>query len=104
MKQRRFAFAPEARTDLVDAWRLIYINDGADRADRLFARIEAFCRSLDEFSDIGTRRDDLRPGLRTVGVPGLSTVTVLFVVDGDNVTVIRIGYLGRNVLAQIQQD
>lgn len=104
MKQRRFAFSEDAKGDLVDAWHLVYAKDGVERADRLYARVEAFCRSLADFSDIGTRRDELRPGLRTVGVPGLSTVTVLFLIDGDSVTVISIGYLGRNVLGNVVQD
>jgi len=82
---------------------LVYANDGEERADGLYARIEAFCRSLGEFSDIGTRRDDLRPGLRVIGVPGLSTATIVFLVERDTVTVIGIGYLGSNVLGRVQR-
>ena len=97
MKPRSFRFHKDARADLVDTWRLIYIHDGAERADGLYARIEAFCRSLGEFAEIGTRHDDRRPGLRSVGIPGLRTVTILFLVQSDRVTVLRIGYLGRDV-------
>lgn len=104
MKRRSFAFAPEAREDLVAAWRLVYLNDGEARADRLYARIEAFCRSLEEFSEIGTRRDDLHKGLRVVGVPGLSTVTVAFLVDEVSVKVMGLGYLGSNVLGRFQRE
>ena len=102
MKQRTFALAPAAKQDLIDVWQLVYANDGPERADRLLARIEAFCRSLGEFSGIGTSCDHRRPGLRTVGVPRLSSVTILFLVKADTVTVIRIGYLGRNVVPELQ--
>lgn len=104
MRARRFAFSPQASGDLVAIWRLVYVQDGEERADRLYARIEAFCRSLGEFSEIGTRRDDIHTGLRVVGVPGLSTVTVAFVVDERSVTVMGVGYLGSNVLGRLQRE
>jgi toxin ParE1/3/4 len=101
MKSRSFRLHKDARGDLVDTWRLIYNRDGAERADGVYARIEAFCRSLGEFAEIGTRHDDRRPGLRSVGIPGLRTVTILFLVESEHVTVLRIGYLGRDVWARI---
>lgn len=97
MRQRRFSFHDDAHADLADAWQLVAENDGSERADAVYARLEAFCRSLGEFAEIGTRHDDRRPGLRSTGVPGLRTASVLFVVTSDRVTVIRVGYLGRNV-------
>lgn len=101
MKTRSFRLSKDARGDLVDIWHLIYKRDGVERAEGVYARIEAFCRSLGEFAEIGTRHDDRRPGLRTVGIPGLRTVTVLFLVQPERVTVLRIGYLGRDVWAGI---
>lgn len=101
MKRRSLAFAPDARTDLADIWQLINTNDGAERADALLGRIEAFIRSLEEFSDIGQRHNDRRPGMRSCGVPGLKSVTVVFKTTSTNVTVLRIGYLGRNVLPNL---
>jgi plasmid stabilization system protein ParE len=101
MKSRVFRLHTDARVDLVDVWRLIYNRDGAERADGVSARVEAFCRSLAEFAEIGTRHDDRRPGLRSAGIPGLRTVTILFLVQPKQVTVLRIGYLGRDVWAGI---
>lgn len=97
MKTRVLMFHPAARADLGRAWLLVAQNDGAERAYALFARLEAFCLGLAEFAEIGTRHDDRYRGLRSVGVPGLRTATVLFVVRPEMVTVIRIGYLGQNV-------
>lgn len=53
MMRREFALHPVAKQDLVDAWLLVYRNDGEERADKLTARIEAFIRSLPEFPFIG---------------------------------------------------
>jgi toxin ParE1/3/4 len=97
MRHRRFLLHDVALTDLADAWQIVFENDGEERADAVYARLEAFCRSLGEFGDIGTRHDERRPGLRSTGVPGLRTASVLFVVTNDQVTVIRVSYLGRNV-------
>jgi len=97
MTTRILAFHPAARSDLGRAWLLVAQNDGEERAHALLDRLEAFCRSLAEFAEIGTRHDEHYRGLRSVGVPGLRTVTVLFLVRPDVVTVIRIGYLGQNV-------
>lgn len=101
MRRRTFALHPAAQVDLVDTWGLIVNRDGPDRADAVYARIEAFCRSLGEFSDLGTRHDQHRPGLRSVGIPSVPRATVLFVTTSDTVTVLRIGYLGRNIWQDI---
>lgn len=103
MKRRVFVLHPAARTDLLQIWKLVADNDGDERADGVLGRIEAFMRSLEEFSDIGTRHDDRRPGLRSCGVPGLKTASILFVVTAERVTVVRVGYLGRNVWVGLQE-
>ncbi|MGP0089724.1 MAG: hypothetical protein ACLPKB_07165 [Xanthobacteraceae bacterium] len=41
----KFSLSPEAVNDLVDIWRLVAGADGVARADRLVAKIEAFCFS-----------------------------------------------------------
>jgi plasmid stabilization system protein ParE len=86
MTSRILAFQPAARADLGRAWSLVAQNDGEERTHALFARLEAFCLSLAEFAEIGTRHDDHYQGLRSVGVPGLTTVTVLFLVRPDTVS------------------
>jgi len=103
MKSRILTFHPAARVDLGRAWLLVAQNDGEERAHALFARLEAFCLGLAEFAEVGTRHDDRYKGLRSVGVPGLRTATVLFLVRPEIVTVIRVGYLGQNVWHDLPQ-
>lgn len=104
MMRREFALHPVAKQDLVDAWLLVHRNDGEERADKLTARIEAFIRSLPEFPFLGRLHDERRPGLRTCGVPGLGTATIVFRVTEERVTVLRVSYLGRNVVCHIPED
>ena len=103
MKRRSFAFHEAAKSDLVDIWQLIADRDGPSRADSVYGRIEAFCRSLGEFALVGTQHNELRAGLRSVGVPGLKRTTVLFIVTDRTVTVIRVGYLGRNIWQELPE-
>lgn len=102
MNAKDVAFHAEAIDDLLQAWHLVCRNDGSERADRLVRRIETFCFRLGQMPMIGTARDNVAPGLRTVGVLGLSTVTVAFQVQAERLLVVRIGYLGRDVLADLR--
>lgn len=99
-----FSYSAEAVADILDLWQLIYERDGPQRADGVRGRIEAFCQGLGDFPKVGTRHDDLLLGLRSTGIPGLKTVTLLFVVTAQRVTILRIGYLGRDVWSAIQPD
>jgi toxin ParE1/3/4 len=62
---RKVIFAPEALTDLFELYDYIAANSGAERARNYTDRIVTTCRNLVSFPERGTRRDDLRPGLRT---------------------------------------
>lgn len=101
MKQRALLLHPAAQHDLLDVWSLIYRNDGPDRADGVVARLEAFIRSLEEFSEVGSRQDNKRLGIRVCGVPGLPSAAIVFQNTDQHVVVLRIAYLGRNVLSDI---
>ena len=106
MKERELLLAADAVEDLDDVAELIERADGPERADAVVRRIESFCRTLAEFSAIGTRHDERTAGLRSVGIPGLRSATVLFIVSDDRVIVVAIGYLGRDVWARfpLQDD
>lgn len=101
MTPRAFALAAGAVQDLQEVWLLVASRDGAERADRLVAKIEAFCLRLADVPNIGTRHDERYPGLRSVGVVGLRKAMVQFTATAERVTVLRVGYLGRNVWAEL---
>ena len=97
MKRRVLKFSKSADFDLFEAWRLVAERDGEERANAVRSRIMTFLLGLAEFAEIGTRHDDLRPGMRTSGVPGLGSASILFRISRDQVTVIGISYLGRDI-------
>ena len=92
---RRIEFSPEALGDLTGLYDYIAVRDGADRAIGYIGRIEECCRSLSLFPERGTRRDDLRAGLRTLGFERRAVIALQ--IAADKVTILRILYGGRNV-------
>ena len=65
-------------------------------------RIETACRGLATFPERGTRRDDIRPGLRVIGLGRRATIA--FHVLSETVTIDRILYGGRDLGAALDED
>ncbi|HTW68307.1 MAG TPA: type II toxin-antitoxin system RelE/ParE family toxin [Acetobacteraceae bacterium] len=92
---REVIFAPEALTDLFELYDIIAADAGAARAHNYTDRIVATCRNLVTFPERGTRRDDLRPGLRTTTYR--RRVTIAYHITDTQVVIDRILYAGRNL-------
>ena len=91
----RVLFRPGAEADL-DAIYDYIARDSRANAIEFTRRIRAQCNSLSDFPVRGTRRDDLEPGLRTIGME--RRVTIAFRVLEDNtVEILRIVYGGREL-------
>src|SRR5680860_298604 len=80
------------------AWRRASLARAAPQPDR------SVPRSLEEFAAMGTPHDRVCARLRSTGIPGLSTATVLFLVTDRTVLLLRIGYLGRDVWRDFLQS
>lgn len=65
-------------------------------------QLEAACLRLGDFPERGTRRDDLRPGLRTLGFR--RQASILFRIDAQGVEIGRILYGGRDLAALALTD
>ncbi|MGZ8390750.1 MAG: type II toxin-antitoxin system RelE/ParE family toxin [Rhodoplanes sp.] len=63
-------FSAAAEADLVAIYDYIAERGGPAVALRFVERIEAYCLDFSTMPERGTRRDDLRAGLRTVGFAG----------------------------------
>lgn len=88
------AFSPEAQNDLFDLYDYIAEHSSAERAIAYLGRIEEFCLSLKTLPERGTRRDEVRPGLRIIGFERRGTIA--FHMQSDRVTILRILYGGRD--------
>ena len=97
-------FSAVAEADLFSIYNYIAQRGGADVALRFVERIENYCLGFSTMPERGTRRDDLRPGLRTVGFP--RRATVLFEVDEKvrHVAIHGIYYAGRSFEGEAGDD
>ena len=99
---QKVVFAPEALEDLRALYDLIA---NAAAPDRAFAYVEAIRQHLLGFAKFplrGTRRDHIRPGLRTIGYK--RRITIAFLATETEVIILRILYAGRDVEALLRDD
>lgn len=88
-------FTPEAKNDLLDLYDYIADHSSTTRALSYIEHIEKACMSLCSLPERGTRRDDLRPGLRVMGFE--HRVLIAFRVRTDSVAILRVLYGGRSM-------
>ena len=91
----RIVFSPKAQADLISLYDYIADRSGERRALAYIAQIEAYCLGFVKFPERGTRRDDIREGLRIVGFR--RRVTMTFHIEPDRVVFDRILYGGRDL-------
>lgn len=93
MKKYEVSFRPHAESDLFGLYRYIAEESGHAVAGTYIDRIEAACLALETFPKRGTRRNDIRPGLRTMGFE--RRATIVFQVMKAEVVIVRIFYGGQ---------
>jgi toxin ParE1/3/4 len=92
--RREVVYAPEAEADLLALYERIAAVASADVALAYMSRLMAWLDGFDVAAERGTRRDDLRPGLRIVGFE--RRITVAFAVIGDRAVILRLFYGGQD--------
>ena len=89
-------FEPAARQDLKDIFEYVQDRASSAIAENFTTKLYEHCLKLEHMPERGTRRDELRRGLRTIGYR--RRATILFEVDRERLQVIIFGiyYGGRN--------
>lgn len=92
----KVVFRGAAERDLANLYRYIRDANGDPRpAAEYVRRIRDYCEGFADFPERGTRRDDLKAGLRTVGFK--DRATVVFRIEGNTVRILRVLYGGRTL-------
>jgi toxin ParE1/3/4 len=93
-----------AEADLTAIYAYISERVGGDVALRFVERIDAYFSGFSSVPERGTKRDDLRPGLRTVRFR--RRATILFEVDhrARQVIIHGIYYAGRNLEGEADEN
>jgi toxin ParE1/3/4 len=98
----RVIFTPLAERQIDALHERITLHANEIRADRYIGRVVAFCEGLATFPLRGTQRDDLLPGLRTMGFE--RRITIAFIVKADAVLIEGIFYGGQDFEATFRED
>ena len=101
MKTYEVSFRPLAEVDLLRLHDYIAEASGAVVAGAYIGRIEAACLPLETLPERGTRRDDIRPGLRIIGFE--RRATIVFQVLESKVIIVRIFYGGQDYEAALRR-
>ncbi|MBA3486048.1 MAG: type II toxin-antitoxin system RelE/ParE family toxin [Lysobacter sp.] len=95
MRKYTVAFTPEARDQLTELYRYIALSRASPAAAARYTdAIVTYCEGLQTFPHRGTRRDDIRPGLRITHYRKRSVIA--FVVDDDRVSILGVYYGGQD--------
>ena len=96
MKTYAVAFAPEAEDDLAELYHYIAAHGSPVTALQYTEAIITYCESMSSLPHRGTRRDDVRPGLRITNYRHRTVIA--FEVDDPAgiVTVLGVYYGGRD--------
>lgn len=99
---RKVYFRPQAEAELVALYDYISNRAGVTVAAGYIDRIEAACLALASFPERGRRRDDILPGLRTVGFERRATIA--FRVLRTRVEIVTIAYGGRDFESALRES
>lgn len=92
---REVVYSPRARQQLTDLYRWIAEESGyPDRAYNYVSAIFDYCDGLADAPMVGRARDDLRPGLRTVGFR--RRVVIAFAIREESVEIHGVYYGGQD--------
>jgi plasmid stabilization system protein ParE len=95
-------FSDEAVRDLQNLFDFLAPAAGEAVARSYIERLFEYCRDCGLFPERGTRRDDLRPGLRLLGYRRRATIALA--VLEDRVVILRVLHRGRDVETLVADD
>ena len=102
MTQYTVIFTPEAEEQLVALYRYIAAAASPKIAEHYTSSIVAYCEGLQDSPHRGSRRDDVRFGLRITNYK--KRVVIAFAVDAELVSIIGIFYGGQDYETALQDD
>lgn len=95
-------FSPESGEQLACLYRYIAAAASPNVAARYTEAIVSYCEALYTFPHRGTKRDDIRPGLRVTNFK--KRAVIAFDVDNDVVSIIGIFYGGQDYETMLQES
>jgi toxin ParE1/3/4 len=91
--RRAVVYSAEAESDLAALYDYLAAAASPAVAIRVMRRLRTWLDGFDIGAERGTRRDDIRPGLRTIGFE--RRVTAAFTIDDERMLILRLFYGGQ---------
>ena len=107
MRQFTVVFTPRSERQIASLYAYIAEHSGERRAEKFVGGIIAACQSLMNFPERGTKRDDIRLSLRTMGFARRATIAFSVDVAAKVVTIHGAFYGGQDfesVLRDAEND
>jgi plasmid stabilization system protein ParE len=98
----RVVFSPEALAQLEALYGYVAQAASPDIASRYTNAIVTYCEGFHTFPLRGTRRDDVRPGLRITNYK--KRAVIAFAVEAEMVSIIGVYYGGQDYESALQWD
>ena len=96
----KIRFSDQARKDLAEIWDYI-ATDNVAAADRTVDRLLLACGAFVENPDLGRRREEFRPGLRSLPI---GKYVIFYRTDPEHVDVLRILHGAREIRVLLAND
>jgi toxin ParE1/3/4 len=97
-------FAPEAEDDLAELYDYIAEHGSPTVAARYTEAIIEYCEGLTSFAHRGTRRDDIRPGLRITNYKRRAVIAFEVNEGSNTVAILGVYYGGRDYESALGDD
>lgn len=104
MKTYGVVFAPEAEDDLAELYDYIAEHGSPTVAARYTEAIIEYCEGLASFAHRGTRRDDIRPGLRITNYKRRAVIAFEVNEGSNTVAILGVYYGGRDYGSALGDD
>jgi plasmid stabilization system protein ParE len=104
VKTYSVVFAPEAEDDLVELFEFIVAQGSPAAAARYTDAIVAYCEGLGRFAHRGTKRDDIRPGLRITNYRRRAVIAFSIDESTGTVAILGVYYAGRDYESDVGAD
>jgi len=95
-------FTPEAGEQLAAIYRYIAAKASPETAERYTSAIVSYCEGMQFTPHRGTRRDEIRSGLRITNYKKRSVIA--FAVDAEQLSIIGVFYGGQDYETALESD
>lgn len=102
MRPYTVVFTPEAEEQLAAIYRYIAAKASPETAERYTSAIVSYCEGMQFTPHRGTRRDEIRSGLRITNYKKRSVIA--FAVDAEQVSIIGVFYGGQDYETALESD